>query len=53
MHGYDLAILVVFLIFAADIVGPRAYQAAQWWFDHKAEHDELFEEDEAPPGPSV
>ena len=50
MSAYDITILVVFVIFALDIVGPRLYQLAAWWFDHEALHDE---EDEEPDKPAV
>ena len=53
MAGYDLFIGAVFGIFALDIVLPRLYQGAAWWFDHKAEHDELMEDDEDPPAAPV
>lgn len=40
MSVYDLLILIVFIIFALDIVGPRLYQAAQWWFDNFGPEEE-------------
>ena len=47
MTLYDALILAVFLVFAADIIGPRLYQWASWWFENFGPEEE--EEDEEPP----
>ena len=48
MTGYDLFIACVFGIFALDIILPRLYQGAAWWF-REFGPDEADEDDEVPP----